>query len=135
LIRWLRSRREVPPSDAVRVWNRACDYDFQPTLSGDRSLKSAIQFDGLTGNGGLGHALDVLTDEDVGEAVKSFRYLGLQDTAQLIEQAFALPDEGMREALTERYYELTEDALESAFERHYAEYPPEYEPVELKSAE
>jgi hypothetical protein len=90
-------------------------------------LKSAILFDGLTGNGGLGHTLDVLTDEDVEEAVKSFRYLGLQDTAQLIQEASALPDEGMREARTDRYWELTDDALESAFKRHYAEYPREYE--------
>jgi hypothetical protein len=97
-------------------------------------LKLAIQFDGLTGNGGLGHTLDVLTDEEVEEAVKSFRYLGLQDTARLIEEAFALPDERMREARTDRYWELTDDALDSAFERHYAEHPREYEPVEANSA-
>ena len=133
--RSFRSRRDRPPSGAVRVWNRACDYDFQPTLDGDRALKRAIQFDGLTCNGGLGHSLDVLSDEDVREAVKSFRYFGLLDTAHLVREALALPDEGMREALTDTYYELTEDALESAFERHYVEYPHEYEPVELNSAE
>lgn len=133
LTSWLRRRRNLPDtddallSDADRVWNRACDYDFEPSLSGDRALKQAIQFDGLTNNGGLGHSLDVLPDDDVREAVASFRHFGLSETAELVERALTLRDEGAREALTDRYYELTETVLQPAFEQHYREHPDEYE--------
>jgi hypothetical protein len=112
----------------VAVWNRACDYDFQPTRAGDRALKAANFFDGLTGNGGLGHTLDVLTDEEVREALAASRHLGLGEAARLVEEARGLP-EGGREALTDRYYDLTVDALDAAFQRHYREHPDEYEPV------
>jgi hypothetical protein len=112
----------------VLVWNRACDYDFQPSRTGDRALKAAIAFDGLTGNGGLGHTLDVLTDKEVREAVAAFRHLGLGEAARLVERARGLPEEG-REALTDRYYDLAADKLEAAFQRHHREHPAEYEPV------
>jgi hypothetical protein len=126
---WRRRSRQRPSADSL-VWNRACDYDFQPERPGDRALKAAIQFDGLTCNGGLGHALDVRTDEEVREAVASFRYFGLMNAAQLVEGAARLADEGEREALTDSYYELTQQALPEAFERHYAERPSEYDPVQ-----
>jgi hypothetical protein len=112
----------------MAVWNRACDYDFQPARAGDRALKAAISFHGLTCNGGLGHTLDVLTDEEVEEALAAFDHLGLGDAARLVEEARGLSEEG-REALTDRYYDLTSDALEAAFQRHYREHPHEYEPV------
>ena len=146
LRRWLgrvrrRSASEVPYWEpAWLVWNRACDYDFQPHRPGDKALKAAIEFDGLTCNGGIGHTLDVSTETEVREAVAAFRHLGLTDAARLVEHALALPDEGAREALTDQYYELTlgdgalrgsrrRDPLGMAFERHYADHPDEYAPV------
>jgi hypothetical protein len=133
LASWLRRRRNLPDSDdallseADRVWNRACDYDFQPSLSGDRALKQAISFDGLTNNGGLAHSLDVVSNDDARAAIAAFRHFGLAETAGLIERALTLPDEGEREALTERYDALTETLLQAAFEQHYREHPDEYE--------
>jgi hypothetical protein len=133
LVSWLRRQGDLPDSDdgllsdADRVWNRACDYDFEPSRSGDRALKQAIQFDGLTNNGGLGHSLDVLPGEEVREAVASFRHFGLSETAELVERALTLRDDGEREALTDRYEELTQALLQPAFKRHYREHPDEYE--------
>ena len=133
--RWLdrarhRSAPEVPdPPPEVVVWNRACDYDYQPCRTGDKALKAAIQFDGLTCNGGLGHTLDVLTETEVREAVAAFRHLGLTEAARVVEDALALPDEGPREALTDRYFTSTQGLLEMAFERHYVDHPDQYAPV------
>lgn len=79
--------------NATRVWNRACDYSFQPTRSGDKLLKTVIQFDGLAQNGGLGHAIDVTESDEVAQAVLGLRQLGLLDAARLVEEALALDDE------------------------------------------
>jgi hypothetical protein len=78
-----RSDSEPPyPPPEWAVWNRACDYEFEPNRTGDRALKAAIQFDSLTCNGGLGHALDVLTDAEIRQAVEAFRHLELTDAAE-----------------------------------------------------
>ena len=116
-------------SDAPVVWNRACDFEYQPRKEGDRALRAALQLDSLTGNGGLGHAVDVMTEEEGRAAIAAFRHFGLEDTALLVEQAFALPTETMREALTDRYYDLTAGALETSLERRLAEHREEFEPV------
>src|SRR5947207_6253181 len=77
-------------AEATNVWNRACDYDFQPTRTGDKFLKAVIRFDGLANNGGLGHAIDVSEPGDVAEAVASLRQLGLLDAADVVAAALGL---------------------------------------------
>ena len=113
--------------EATRVWNRGCDYDFQPARPGDRLLKAAIQFDGLAQNGGLGHAIDVAEPSEVEEAVRGLRQFGLVGAAQVVEAALALDDEEAQEAMSDEYYDAA-NMLDAMFERYYAEHPDEFDP-------
>lgn len=112
---------------ATNVWNRACDYEFQPARTGDRLLKAVIQFDGLAQNGGLGHAIDVAEPSEVQDAVHGFRWLGLVDAAQVVEAALALDDEEAQEAMSDEYYNAAH-SLDAMFERYYADHAEEFDP-------
>jgi hypothetical protein len=70
-----------------------------------------------------------MSEEKTRTAIASFRHFGLEDTARLLEQALRLPTEDLREALSDRYFDLTAGALEASFERRFAEHPDEFEPV------
>ena len=54
-------------------------------------------------SGGLDHALDVLTPEDFASAADGFRYLQLNDVAELVEQAKGAPSDHLAEELDARY--------------------------------
>lgn len=112
---------------ATNVWNRACDYEFQPARTGDRLLKAVIQFDRLAQNGGLGHAIDVAEPSEVQDAVHGFRWLGLVDAAQVVEAALALDDEEAQEAMSDEYYNAAH-SLDAMFERYYADHAEEFDP-------
>lgn len=112
---------------ATIVWNRACDYDFQPTRVGDRLLKAAIQFDGLANNGGLGHAIDVADPAEVQEALEGLRRFGLGDAAQVVEAALALDDEEAQEMMSAEYHSAA-DSFDAVFERYYVTHTEEFDP-------
>ena len=114
-------------SAADRVWNRACDYDFQPRRNGDRLLKAAIVFDGLTANGGLTLSLDTSRHNEALEAVTALHRFGLARAARVVERALAVNDEQAREKMTDEYYEAAA-SLDAAFARYYAEHPDEFDP-------
>jgi hypothetical protein len=111
---------------ADRVWNRACEYEFTPTRGGDRLLKAAIALDGLAQNAGLGHALDVLNDDEAREAAAAFRHFDLPDAAQVVEDALSLSDEEARDVKTEKYYEAAA-SLDAAFAHYYADHPEQFD--------
>jgi hypothetical protein len=115
---------------ATRVWNRACDYHFQPTRVGDRLLKAAIVFDGLANNGGLGYAIDVAEPAEVQEALEGFRRFGLDDAVQVVEAALALDDEGAQEMMNDAYWSAA-DSFDAMFERYYATHTEEFDPTSL----
>lgn len=112
---------------ATVVWNRACDYDFQPTRVGDRLLKAAIQFHGLANNGGLGHAIDVAEPAAVQEALEGFRRFGLVGAVQVVEAALALDDEEAQEVMSGEYY-IAADSMGVLFGRYYASHVEEFDP-------
>ena len=111
--------------DATTVWNRACDYDFQPTCEGDRRLKAVVQFDALIQNGGLGHALDVAGPDEVEDAVDALRHFGLPDAARVVEAARAQDDEEVREAMGDQYHAAA-PSLDDAFTRYYEEHADDF---------
>jgi hypothetical protein len=109
------------------VWNRACDYDYEPTRKGDMLLKAVVQFDGLAQNGGLGHALDVAEPNEVGDALQRLRLLGLSGAAGVVERALALDDEEAQEAMSDDYFSAAA-GVDTAFARYYANHADEFDP-------
>ena len=109
------------------VWNRACDYDFEPTLVGDKLLKASVQFDALVNNGGLGHTIHVAEPIEVQDALTGLRRFGLDDAARVVETALGLNDEDAQEAMTDEYHDAVQ-SLDAAFEEYYSSHIEEFAP-------
>lgn len=109
------------------VWNRACEGASDSALAGDRALASLLLLHGLTMNGGLLHAVEVLTGPAAEAAKEGFRFFGLGAAADAVgwaHDAFVALDmddfdaaERLEEEANRRYYEAVPD--DSILERHF----------------
>ena len=71
--------------DADRIWNRATQGGGDEPREGDAALSAALAFHGLAMNGGVLHAFDVLSPEELGRARDGFAWLELSEVAQFLE--------------------------------------------------
>ncbi|MBX7103581.1 MAG: hypothetical protein K1X57_05845 [Gemmataceae bacterium] len=96
--RFLRSARQVNVTisrkdemheltEAEMIWNRACGEDPLRVLPGDRALTDLLRAHGLAMNGGLLHAVECMTAEELSDAYGGYRYFGIGDVASLLARA------------------------------------------------
>ena len=127
-------------STADRIWNRAAaDLDGEQTSPGDRALAALLLAHGLIMNGGILHALEVLSREQFERACDGYRFFGLADVATLLaETAAAAPEHDAADTMAELEHRVDEtygllipnDAtLAAAFERHLESNPAAYAPL------
>ena len=126
--------RTVSTNSNAVVWDRACVGDpnrFE--LPGDRALASMLRMHGLIMNGGLHHALDVLTDEELAAALAGFKYFEIEAVLEIIEKVLA--DPSLREwsdinerTVNELYFSVSADdeLLVEAFDKRYAISPDDF---------
>lgn len=76
---------ELTESDMI--WNRACGEDPLRTLPGDRALADLLYAHGLAMNGGVLHAVECLTAEELSDAQAGYRFYGFDDVASLLSRA------------------------------------------------
>lgn len=70
------------------VWNRAAlDNGGAAARSGDRALAALLVAHGLVMNGGVAHAVEVLSTDDFRAAVEGFRFFGFHELTNLLQQA------------------------------------------------
>jgi hypothetical protein len=132
-------------TDADRVWNRATDADSRhnPALAaGDRALSALLQAHGLAMNGGVWHALESLSPEDLGAACAGFRHFGFDPVADLLqvgggrvavaEDASLEEQEALEAELDQVYYAAipTDQTLVYAFEQRLQAHPSEFAALE-----
>lgn len=70
------------------IWNRACAEAGRPktlTAPGDRALADMVLAHSLAMNGGLLHAVQSSTPDEVAAAVRGYRYFGLDSAAAVLE--------------------------------------------------
>ena len=80
---------EVP----TRIWNRAAMEGGGPAArTGDRMLSAMIQAHGLISSGGVLHALEALTAEEMTGAIHGYRYFGLDDVAAFLTTEATVPE-------------------------------------------
>ncbi len=95
-------------TEADRVWNRACGKSRLRTHPGDRALADLLQAHNLAMNGGVLHAVEVLTPQELSDAQSGYRFYGLDGIASLLSRAKALIDAGQdlgfHEAQLDRQY-------------------------------
>ena len=83
--------------DADLIWNRACNIglDYVPTLPGDRALCDILAFHGLSMNGGIAHAIEVVGPSGTLDAADGYRCLGSAELASLLDHALMLAAPGV----------------------------------------
>jgi hypothetical protein len=113
------------------IWNRAALAGGGPAPGpGDTALSAALRLHNMIMSGGLDHALDVLTAEDLASAAAGFRYLQLSDVADLVEQAQGAPGDDLLQHLNARYSALIPqdqvigDQLEALLQQHPDDFAP-----------
>ena len=123
-------------SMANRVWNRACELVGRPgPQSGDTELSAMLLAHNITMNGGVLHCVEALSVEELDSALHGYRYFGLNDAAEIIEEARSVPPEDAVEAgdrLDAAYAGAvpTDSLLAATFEAHLRMHPEAYGPVE-----
>lgn len=119
------------------VWNRATMPDSCEALApGDVALSSLLRAHGLAMNGGVLHAVELLTADEWVAAKDGFRYFGLDDVADLLAHAKNLFDVGENlgeheRRLDDNYATLIPDDswLHKRFEEQFAANPSAFAPL------
>jgi hypothetical protein len=119
-----------------KIWNRACEGGGDSPRAGDIALASMLLFHGPAMNGGVLHAVECLSSEQLTAAKAGYTYFGFDAIADLITSAERAINEGQdleaREAiLDQQYWAVIPDdgALSKSFEWHRSQHPFEYSPV------
>jgi hypothetical protein len=90
----------------ARVWNRAAlERGGADPREGDRALAALLLTHGLVMNGGVHHALEVLSHEEIRAAISGFRFFSLAPVGQLLDAAHTLDEE----AANRQYWAIVPD--------------------------
>jgi hypothetical protein len=82
------SEQKMKLSRRDQIWNRAAMEAGGPDpREGDSALAALLLLHGMAMNGGIDHAIEVLSSEEYTSALKGFRYFGLEQAAALLEKA------------------------------------------------
>ena len=110
------------------IWNRAALESGGPSPSeGDLALSAALAAHGMVMNGGVHHAMDVLSPAELEAAASGFRFFSLASVADLLEDAQHL-DEGEADR---RYWDAIPDdeVLQNRFRMAYRSSPGAFTPI------
>lgn len=98
----------------VRVWNRAAlESGGAEPREGDRALAALLLAHGLVMNGGVHHAVEVLSEDEIRAAISGFGFFSLAAVGRLFEEAKTLDEE----AANQRYWALIPD--DEAIDRRF----------------
>lgn len=123
-------------TQADMIWNRACGDDRLRSLPGDRALADMLRAHGLVMNGGVLHAVDVLTGSELSDAEAGYRFYGLDGIASLLSRAKTIFETGNdlevhEHQLDRQYADMvpSDCSLVERFENHLKSNPSEYAPL------
>jgi hypothetical protein len=121
------------------VWNRAClAQGGAQRREGDAALSAMLLFHGLAMNGGVTHAVECLTPEELDASTRGYLFYGLGAISQLVAAAKATPSDDdeadeLERRLDAEYAAKISDGdatLIRLFEEHYAAHPEQYSTVD-----
>ncbi|MBB03619.1 MAG: hypothetical protein CMJ47_13315 [Planctomyces sp.] len=124
-------------SDSDAVWNRAATEDGGAlSAPGDLALAALLHAHGLIMNGGVLHAVELLTEDERSDAQNGFRFFGLAEVASLLSRAKHSLDEGqglddLESRLDSDYTTLVPDDsfLYHRFESRFRDTPRDFSPI------
>ena len=118
------------------IWNRACGEDSLRAMPGDRALADLLYAHGLAMNGGILHAVECLTVEELSAALAGYRYYGLDDIASLFSRASEIVTSGRDVAnyealLNKEYLQIipSDGFLSERFENRLKSSPSDFAPL------
>jgi hypothetical protein len=115
-----------------KIWNRAAmESGGSKAREGDRALSDLLLAHGMVMNGGLGHALEALSENELAAAARGYRFFGLDIVASLIENSIDAPEDEVDQADV-RYGALipSDQTLVDRFEAHYDASPHDFALIE-----
>ena len=124
-------RRVVNDSRQIEIWNRAAtDYGGPTPAAGDRALAAVLLAHGIVMNGGVAHAREVLSQEQLTAAVSGFHYFGIPAAAEALSQSLADTDEAS-DAADQAYWHAVpgDDMLGRAFRNKLLSAPEAFAPI------
>jgi hypothetical protein len=126
-------------TEADMIWNRACGDDPLRFLPGDRALADLLRAHGLAMNGGVLHAVECLSAEQLTDAEAGYRFYGLAEVAYLLSRARNLFEAG--DDLEEHELQLdrqfaalipSDSSLVECFEKRLQAKPADFAPLRAK---
>ena len=117
---------------STEIWNRAALEMGGPKPEvGDSALSALLLLHGMAMNGGISHAVEVLSAAEFDSALDGYRFFGLHDVVELLVGA-AFADDGGFEKLDEMYGRFipSDSTLSDAFEAKFAASPLSFAPLE-----
>lgn len=120
-------------SNKELIWNRAAlESGGSSPKNGDKALADLLLFHGLAMNGGVEHAIDVISINEFGAALNGFRFFELSEVASVLEKATGASDSTL-DKIDEMYNQMTplDDTLYQAFERKFVISQDLFSPVVL----
>lgn len=128
-------------TEADMIWNRACGEDPLRSLPGDRALADLLRAHGLVMNGGVLHAVEILTPSELSDAESGYRFYGLDGVAPLLSRARKLFETGddreleRQEQRLDRQYTVlipSDSSLVECFEKRLQANPSNFAPLRAK---
>ena len=123
-------------SAATKIWNRACAGNAGTTQPGDLALSCLLRFHSLAMNGGVLHAAEVLSGEELMVAEWGYRFFGLASASALVISAAETLDrnedlEAHEAHLDDEYLTCvpSDATLFQAFELRLLDQPTDFAPV------
>jgi len=124
---------------ADMIWNRACGEDPLRALPGDRALADLLRAHGLVMNGGVLHAVECLTVDELSDAEAGYRYYGFDSVASLLARARgifeAAVDQGSHEQQFDGEYAQkipSDNSLVERFRNRLKSGPSDFAPLRPK---
>jgi hypothetical protein len=126
-------------TDADMIWNRACGDDPLRALPGDRALVDLLYAHGLAMNGGVLHAVELMSAEELSRAGAGYQYYGLAEVASLLSRAQAIFEAGddlgtHEQQLDNEYAQIIplDSSLVERFEKRLKTSPSDFAPLRPK---
>lgn len=124
-------------SDTDLIWNRAAIENGGPMpASGDRALSALLYAHGLAMNGGVLHAVEHLTSDELADAQLGYSLFGITEISHLLTRSRKLFNDGGDLGIHERSLDAeylahipNDSALIERFERHFHLHPSDFAPL------
>ena len=118
---------------ADQIWNRAALQKGGPSArDGDQALAALLLAHGRIMNGGVHHALESLSGEELAAAKRGYAFFGFHAVPRLLDCAHQKTEN----RVDRDYAELVPDdsALFTCFEQFYAKSPASFAPLAVLGA-